>query len=182
MESFTESPSKILAIVGEPYEEEEEEDSGNEMTVADDETQPHPRIAPSVRSESSNGFVMNKIKTVFKNVKTPSRKRSRNNPSPLAVLDIPPSTGSGNVCGVCFDDLPNSEDQDNQDCTPWIRCGHRFCRTCWESYLNCKIREEGTCFVRCMAEKCKTALYEDFIKSIVEAQVYERYVKYYLCS
>ncbi|KAI5120149.1 hypothetical protein M0805_003636 [Coniferiporia weirii] len=81
----------------------------------------------------------------------------------------PPQPEPDNVCEVCFDDLPEPPN------VPATRCGHRFCGDCWRAYLVSKVKDEGQCSVRCMADKCKTALTEDFIAAVADADVYDRW-------
>ncbi|KAH8117138.1 hypothetical protein DFH11DRAFT_1579466 [Phellopilus nigrolimitatus] len=73
------------------------------------------------------------------------------------------------TCGVCFDDIVEPSG------VPEIKCKHRFCRDCWGGYLSSKVKDEGQCSLRCMAEKCKTALKEDFIQAVVDNEVYYRW-------
>ncbi|KZT24051.1 hypothetical protein NEOLEDRAFT_1135582 [Neolentinus lepideus HHB14362 ss-1] len=74
------------------------------------------------------------------------------------------------LCQICYDD--HSADE-----TFETRCGHRFCVTCWQTYLESKIKEEGQCTIKCMGEGCKTTVDESAIVKLVEKPCYERYQK-----
>lgn len=71
------------------------------------------------------------------------------------------------VCGVCFDEI-------RPDHIPQVRCGHSFCRDCWSQYLSTKVRDEGTCWIRCMDTNCKATLPKSFIEHITDAGLLER--------
>ncbi|EPQ58678.1 hypothetical protein GLOTRDRAFT_115002 [Gloeophyllum trabeum ATCC 11539] len=73
-------------------------------------------------------------------------------------------------CGICFDEY------DSHD-TFETRCGHRFCNTCWNMYLESKIKEEGQCSIKCMGDSCKTVVDEPSIAQLVDASCYQRYRK-----
>lgn len=136
---------------------------------ANDETQCEMEAkakVPSQDSVKSNTATPSGIFKGLKSLKNPySRNKSRPGASPPS---LPEDTGK--PCGVCFDPLLGSIDGG----PPVMRCGHKFCRSCWEAYLTSKIRDEGQCIVRCMATKCRTTLYQDFMEDISPTDVYAR--------
>ena len=57
-------------------------------------------------------------------------------------------------------------------------CGHRFCRDCYERYVEEKIVDEGD--VRrmvCPGEKCHIALGESVVQMLVQEHVFQRYIR-----
>eukprot|EP01105_Mastigella_eilhardi_P016009 TRINITY_DN3673_c0_g1_i2.p1 TRINITY_DN3673_c0_g1~~TRINITY_DN3673_c0_g1_i2.p1 ORF type:complete len:620 (+),score=192.96 TRINITY_DN3673_c0_g1_i2:214-1860(+) len=88
-----------------------------------------------------------------------------------ATINTPPPS----VCPSCFDSFPPSEMEA-------ASCGHWFCRECWKTSLTMKIKEEAhkAGSLKCIAFKCDMPLDEGFIKCVVDAPVYKRYVEFLL--
>ncbi|TKY85350.1 hypothetical protein EX895_005512 [Sporisorium graminicola] len=78
------------------------------------------------------------------------------------------------TCEVCFmssDDMPGGEME-----TLALACGHRYCRDCYQHYLEQKIQAEGESRrVQCMREKCNLVIDERTVGLVVEPKVFERY-------
>ena len=55
------------------------------------------------------------------------------------------------MCVICCD-IPSEDDI-------WeLRCGHKFCVTCWKEYVQTKIKQEGQCMFKCMQDGCATTM------------------------
>ncbi|KAJ2740660.1 hypothetical protein GGI20_005689 [Coemansia sp. BCRC 34301] len=48
-----------------------------------------------------------------------------------------------------------------------LACGHRFCTSCYETYISMKVQEGGSWLIPCAAPKCKTMLGEDAARLIL---------------
>lgn len=72
------------------------------------------------------------------------------------------------VCDICCD-IPPELDVYKE------RCEHKFCKTCWRTYIVGKVKDEGQYNVPCMQEGCPTILGSNLIKDLVDPQCYERY-------
>ncbi|EMD34340.1 hypothetical protein CERSUDRAFT_117213 [Gelatoporia subvermispora B] len=70
-------------------------------------------------------------------------------------------------CAICCDVDPENVFRP--------RCGHAFCKACWETYTTSKIRNEGQCFFRCMQDGCQTVVDEPTISELVDSACFERY-------
>ncbi|OCH90674.1 hypothetical protein OBBRIDRAFT_776647 [Obba rivulosa] len=71
------------------------------------------------------------------------------------------------ICEICCDTDP--------DAVFRLRCGHAFCKVCWQTYVVGKIKSEGQCFFRCMQEGCQTAVDEPTIEQLVDEACFARY-------
>ncbi|GAA99534.1 uncharacterized protein L969DRAFT_86796 [Mixia osmundae IAM 14324] len=74
----------------------------------------------------------------------------------------------GFVCEICYDDDSSKE-------TIALSCNHRFCRDCYACYLISKINEGESKRIQCMQSSCKTAVDENTVALLVDAQNAERY-------
>lgn len=77
------------------------------------------------------------------------------------------------TCSVCF---MSSDDEDSGKMeTLALGCDHRFCKDCYQHYVEQKVKEEGESRrVQCMQEKCKLVIDEKTIQLLVTPPVYER--------
>ena len=74
-------------------------------------------------------------------------------------------------CSVC---LLSAEDID----TPMMElyCGHKFCRICWEMYLETQINNGKSTKIACMTKGCNVLTNEDFVLAIVkDSKLREKY-------
>ncbi|KAH9911679.1 uncharacterized protein BXZ73DRAFT_93341 [Epithele typhae] len=85
-------------------------------------------------------------------------KRMRLSPCP------PPSEFA---CPVCCDDAPAAAFA--------LRCKHAFCAACWQAYATAKVKDEGQCTFRCMADGCRAVVDSPAVARLVEPEVNERY-------
>ncbi|EJD52338.1 hypothetical protein AURDEDRAFT_111086 [Auricularia subglabra TFB-10046 SS5] len=70
-------------------------------------------------------------------------------------------------CLICCDENPANMSS--------LLCNHNFCSDCWAEYLKGKIRDEGECQIKCMAEDCSVLVPDSFIKETCDAAVYARF-------
>lgn len=87
-------------------------------------------------------------------------------------LAIKTNFGASEVCSICdnqilYEDVPLS-----------LSCNHEFCRSCWESYLNVKIKEGNTHNIQCPAFDCSTLVPVETIESLVSREMARRYLQF----
>lgn len=117
-------------------------------------------------------FAWNKEKLIERYMDDPDKVKVE-----AGVLDDPVrprlQQSSDFTCSVCY---MSSEDQsDGFIETLALGCGHRFCRDCYQYYIEQKVREEGESRrVQCMQEKCKLVVDEKTVELIVEPVMYQR--------
>ncbi|TPX72182.1 hypothetical protein SpCBS45565_g00427 [Spizellomyces sp. 'palustris'] len=72
-------------------------------------------------------------------------------------------------CPICCSDEEGLE-------TLALSCGHRFCRDCYEAYLNEKIAQQGESRrIQCMEAGCRLVVDEKTVEMVVSPKVYEKY-------
>ncbi|XP_078345058.1 ankyrin repeat and IBR domain-containing protein 1-like [Oculina patagonica] len=76
------------------------------------------------------------------------------------------------VCSICedrivYEDVPLS-----------LSCGHEFCRSCWEGYLNVKIKEGKAHSIQCPAYDCSALVPVETIESLVSREMARRYLQF----
>jgi len=72
-------------------------------------------------------------------------------------------------CLVCCDEEPASMLS--------LLCNHNYCSDCWAEYLRGKVRDEGECNIRCMAEDCSALVPDTFVKETCDGTVYNRFTE-----
>jgi len=78
---------------------------------------------------------------------------------------------SGFVCDICCEDSPKLQ-------TFAMKCGHRFCVTCYRQYLYTKIKDEGEAAqIRCPGDKCNRIVDSKSLDLLVADELRERYVQ-----
>lgn len=113
-------------------------------------SQPAPvRTTPSTRQATS---------TV---IRRSTRRTTADSKAPAAPTLAPVG------CLICCDENPASMTS--------LLCGHNFCADCWAEYLKGKIRDEGECSIKCMAEGCSILVPDAFIKETCDAPVFARF-------
>ncbi|KAF8461121.1 hypothetical protein BDZ91DRAFT_772952 [Kalaharituber pfeilii] len=76
---------------------------------------------------------------------------------------------AGFVCDICCDDEPDVE-------TFALKCNHRYCRNCYQAYLEQKIKGEGESGrIQCPCEGCSTLVDSKAIKFLTSSPITERY-------
>lgn len=78
-----------------------------------------------------------------------------------------------NECSIC------GEDEEKNFA---LRCGHGFCRDCWEQYLSLKIKEGEAGEIQCPDFNCNLLVDEHAVKQLVSVEIYERYQSFLLRS
>lgn len=77
------------------------------------------------------------------------------------------------TCEVCY--MSSSDEDDGLMDTLALGCGHRFCKDCYQQYVEQKVKAEGESRrVQCMQEKCRLVLDEKTVELIASPEVYER--------
>ncbi|XP_068091367.1 ankyrin repeat and IBR domain-containing protein 1 isoform X1 [Hyperolius riggenbachi] len=74
------------------------------------------------------------------------------------------------LCGICMCSISVFEDPVE------IPCGHDFCRSCWESFLNLKIQEGEAHNIFCPAYDCFQLVPVEVIESVVSKEMDKRYL------
>lgn len=87
-------------------------------------------------------------------------------------LPIKSNFRNSEVCSICeeeivYEDVPLS-----------LSCGHEFCRSCWESYLNVKIREGKAHDIQCPAFDCSSLVPVETIESLVSREMARKYLQF----
>ena len=74
-------------------------------------------------------------------------------------------------CSVC---LLSAEDTDTSMME--LYCGHKFCRSCWETHLQTQINSGKSTRIECMTKGCNVLTNEDFVLAIVkDSELREKY-------
>lgn len=77
------------------------------------------------------------------------------------------------TCEICY--LTSSDEDDGLMATLALGCGHRFCKDCYQQYVEQKVKQEGESRrVQCMQEKCQLVLDEKTVELITSPEVYDR--------
>ena len=81
-------------------------------------------------------------------------------------------------CPICCMDYTADEvDEETLD----LGCGHRFCKGCWQGYLQNKIMDEGESGrIQCMESGCGRIVGEKTVEGLVEDRVRNRQVALFL--
>ncbi|KAJ3532852.1 hypothetical protein NM688_g7362 [Phlebia brevispora] len=72
---------------------------------------------------------------------------------------ISPPAEEAFVCPICFDD--------SQTETYELTCGHKFCTTCWNTYIVSKIKTEAEFWITCMQEDCAIVAPDEFVRKVL---------------
>jgi ariadne-1 len=65
------------------------------------------------------------------------------------------------VCGICCDEPPPEEIYS-------LRCNHRFCKSCWQMYIEEKLKTEAQCTIPCMHEGCRTVITDSSMSFLLD--------------
>lgn len=76
------------------------------------------------------------------------------------------------VCSICEEEIVC------EDVPLSLSCGHEFCRSCWESYLNVKIKEGKAHNIQCPAFDCSALVPVETIESLVSREMARRYLQF----
>ena len=73
------------------------------------------------------------------------------------------------TCDICFDDKPGIV-------TYAMKCGHRYCVSCYQQYLAQKIRQEGEAArIQCPTDKCNRIVDSRSMEMLVTEDLKSRY-------
>ncbi|XP_044151807.1 ankyrin repeat and IBR domain-containing protein 1 [Bufo gargarizans] len=87
-------------------------------------------------------------------------------------ISLSPGDIDMTLCGICMCSISVFEDPVE------IPCGHEFCRTCWESFLNLKIQEGEAHNIFCPAYDCFQLVPVEVIESVVSKEMDKRYLQF----
>lgn len=87
-------------------------------------------------------------------------------------LAIKSNYGASEVCSICEDQIVY------EDVPLSLSCNHEFCRSCWESYLNVKIKEGKAHNIQCPAFDCSALVPVETIESLVSREMARRYLQF----
>ncbi|XP_037831498.1 ankyrin repeat and IBR domain-containing protein 1 isoform X2 [Kryptolebias marmoratus] len=76
------------------------------------------------------------------------------------------------TCGICLCSISVFEDPID------MSCGHEFCRSCWEGFLNVKIQEGDAHNIFCPAYECYQLVPVHVIESLVSREMDQRYLQF----
>ncbi|RVE66474.1 hypothetical protein OJAV_G00107920 [Oryzias javanicus] len=76
------------------------------------------------------------------------------------------------TCGICLCSISVFEDPVD------MSCGHEFCRSCWEGFLNVKIQEGDAHNIFCPAYECYQLVPVHVIESVVSREMDQRYLQF----
>ncbi|XP_059164030.1 ankyrin repeat and IBR domain-containing protein 1-like [Physella acuta] len=89
-------------------------------------------------------------------------------PSPLHTASMPLEA----ECNICADTFLIADEPVHMCCT------HKFCKVCWERYLNVKIQEGDAHHITCPAYDCTMLVPVDIIERIVSRDMALRYLQF----
>uniref|UniRef100_A0A3Q2GRB3 Ankyrin repeat and IBR domain-containing protein 1 n=1 Tax=Cyprinodon variegatus TaxID=28743 RepID=A0A3Q2GRB3_CYPVA len=76
------------------------------------------------------------------------------------------------LCGICMCSMSFFEEPVD------MSCGHDFCRSCWEGFLNLKIQEGEAHNIFCPAYDCYQLVPVEVIESVVSREMDRRYLQF----
>ncbi|XP_029650318.1 ankyrin repeat and IBR domain-containing protein 1 isoform X2 [Octopus sinensis] len=76
------------------------------------------------------------------------------------------------ICDICTCTFMMSEEPVH------MPCEHRFCRSCWEQYLNLKIQEGDAHHITCPGYDCSRLVPVDVIENVVSRPMARRYLQF----
>ncbi|KAF7708437.1 ankyrin repeat and IBR domain-containing protein 1 isoform X1 [Silurus meridionalis] len=87
-------------------------------------------------------------------------------------ISLSPADDDRSLCGICMCAASMFEEPVD------IPCGHEFCRSCWESFLNMKIQEGEAHNIFCPAYDCFQLVPVEVIESVVSREMDKRYLQF----
>ncbi|PIA38596.1 hypothetical protein AQUCO_02700069v1 [Aquilegia coerulea] len=79
-------------------------------------------------------------------------------------------------CGICLENYPRKIMID-------VGCGHPFCSTCWNGYIDTAIKDGPGCLMlRCPEHKCRVAVGQDMINMLASEEDKVKFSNYFLRS
>uniref|UniRef100_H2LL99 Ankyrin repeat and IBR domain-containing protein 1 n=1 Tax=Oryzias latipes TaxID=8090 RepID=H2LL99_ORYLA len=105
----------------------------------------------------------------------PSPRTPRTNRSSITSPDqisLLPADDESSLCGICMSSISVFEEPVD------MSCGHEFCRSCWEGFLNLKIQEGEAHNIFCPAYDCYQLVPVEVIESVVSREMDKRYLQF----
>lgn len=94
----------------------------------------------------------------------------------LLEYPIPLPDAKELTCGICFEAYPS-------DRMASAACGHPFCVSCWQGYMNTSINDGPGCLMlRCPDPSCCAAVGQDMINLLALREDEAKYKRYFLRS
>uniref|UniRef100_A0A1A8H856 Ankyrin repeat and IBR domain-containing protein 1 n=1 Tax=Nothobranchius korthausae TaxID=1143690 RepID=A0A1A8H856_9TELE len=87
-------------------------------------------------------------------------------------VSLMPADEEASLCGICFSSISFFEEPVD------MSCGHEFCRSCWEGFLNLKIQEGEAHNIFCPAYDCYQLVPVEVIESVVSREMDKRYLQF----
>lgn len=85
-------------------------------------------------------------------------------------ISLSPEDSETILCDICMCSISIFEDPVD------MPCGHEFCRSCWEAFLNLKIQEGEAHNIFCPAYDCFQLVPVEIIESVVSREMDKRYL------
>jgi len=82
------------------------------------------------------------------------------------------ASGGTVECLICFDDVPVKS-------MVFASCKHNFCVTCWNGYLETKVKDGEVLKLNCPAPKCRRPVERSEIKARLNNEMWEKFNKFY---
>uniref|UniRef100_A0AAX7TM04 RBR-type E3 ubiquitin transferase n=1 Tax=Astatotilapia calliptera TaxID=8154 RepID=A0AAX7TM04_ASTCA len=102
--------------------------------------------------------------------RTPRTTRSSiTSPDQISLM---PADEESSLCGICISSLSVFEEPVD------MPCGHDFCRSCWEGFLNLKIQEGEAHNIFCPAFDCYQLVPVEVIEGVVSREMDKRYLQF----
>ncbi|XP_047454078.1 ankyrin repeat and IBR domain-containing protein 1-like [Mugil cephalus] len=102
--------------------------------------------------------------------RTPRTTRSSvTSPDQISLM---PADEESSLCGICMSSISVFEEPVD------MSCGHEFCRSCWEGFLNLKIQEGEAHNIFCPAFDCYQLVPVEVIESVVSREMDKRYLQF----
>lgn len=84
----------------------------------------------------------------------------------------PERVGLQDVCTVCMNRYPCEQ-------LSGLACGHRFCRECWQMYMQVQVHCGVSTNMECMGKDCDILVPEDFALNVItNPKIRDRYMEY----
>ena len=84
--------------------------------------------------------------------------------------DAGPSTDSFE-CGVCFADYCATDGSA-------LRCGHRFCNSCWKMHLTAQLGDGNAQAIRCMHDECTALVEPALAQALLDGASYAKFARF----
>jgi len=100
------------------------------------------------------------------------KKSSQEDAQYQAEWEKKKASGGTVECLICFDDVPVKS-------MVFASCKHNFCVTCWNGYLETRVKDGDVLKLNCPAPKCRRAVERQEIKARLNSEMWEKFNKFY---